>query len=101
MKKTIAMLLTLVMLIGSASVLVSCGTPDDKGAEISVYLGEEIYDFDPTEYYADSNAEALMSLLYEPLFSINSKGKLECSAAKKYSINKEKSEIVIELKESY
>ena len=101
MKKTIAMLLTLVMLIGSASVLVSCGTPDDKGAEISVYLGEEIYDFDPTEYYADSNAEALMSLLYEPLFSVNSKGKLECSAAKKYRIDKEKSEIVIELRESY
>ena len=101
MKKTIAMLLTLVMLIGSASVLVSCGTPDDKGAEISVYLGEEIYDFDPTEYYADSNAEALMSLLYEPLFSVNAKGKLECSAAKKYTIDKKKGEIVIELRESY
>ena len=101
MKKIVAMLLTLVMLIGAASVLSGCGTPDDEGAEISVYLGEEIYDFDPTEYYADSNAEALMSLLYEPLFSVNAKGKLECSAAKKYSIDKKKNEIVIELKESY
>ncbi len=101
MKKIVTLLLTVVMLVGVSSVLVSCGSPDDEGAEISVYLGEEIYDFDPTEYYADSNAEALMSLLYEPLFSVNAKGKLECSAAKKYSIDKKKGEIVIELKESY
>lgn len=101
MKKILVLVLTLALIVGAASSLVSCGVPEDKGAEISVYLGEEIYDLDPSAYYADSNADALMSLLYEPLFSVNAKGKLECSAAKNYKIDEEKGEIVIELKESY
>ncbi len=101
MKKIIAMLLTVAMILGASVALAGCGEPEDKGAEISVYLGEEIYDLDPTEYYADSNADALMSLIFEPLFSVNANGRLECSAAKRYEVDKEKREIIIELKESY
>ena len=101
MKKITAMILTLAMILGVALSLASCGTPDDKGAEISIYLGEELYDFDPSEYVVDSNAEALMSLLFDPLFTTDAKGKIKCSAAKKYEIDKEKREITIELKESY
>lgn len=101
MKKILVMILTVAMLLGASAALVSCGAPEDKGAQISVYLGEEIYDFDPTEYYADSNADALMSLVFEPLFSVSADGKLECAAAKRYEINTEKREILVELKESY
>ena len=101
MKKIVSLFLVVVMLCGSMVVLSSCGEPKDAGAEISVYLGAEIYDFDPTDYYADSNADQVMSLLYEPLFKINSKGKLECAAADEYTVDEDERQIVISLRESY
>lgn len=101
MKKIVSLLLTLSILVLSVSVLSSCGAPKDAGAEISVYLGERIYDFDPTDYYVDSNAESVMSLLFEPLFKLTSKGKLECAMAKDYDVDEDERTIVITLRESY
>jgi oligopeptide transport system substrate-binding protein len=101
MKKITSLLLALIMIFASAFALASCGVPEDSGAEINVYLGEEIYDFDPTDYYVSDNAEQVMSLLYDPLFRLNSKGELKCSAAKEYTVNEEDREIVIKLRESY
>ncbi len=101
MKKIISLFLALVMCVGCFAALTSCGAPEDAGAEIAVYLGEEVYDFDPSDYYVNSNAEQLMSLLYEPLFRVNSKGKLECAAAEKYTVDEEERKIIIELRESY
>lgn len=101
MKKIISTILVAVMLFGIGVSLMSCGAPEDDGAQISVYLGEEIYDFDPTDYYVSSNAEQIMSLIFEPLFSVDSKGNLKCAAAKSYKIDEEKREIVIEIRESY
>ena len=101
MKKILSLLLATVMLFGVLMSLASCGAPKDAGAQIKVYLGEEVYDFDPTDYYADSNAEQMMTLLYEPLFKVNEKGELVCAAAKEYSVNTQKREIKIKLRESY
>ena len=101
MKKIVSLLLALSVLVACASVLVSCGAPKDAGPEIKVYLGEEIYDFDPTDYYVDSNAEQVMSLLFEPLFTLNANGKLQYAAANKYSVDKKERKITIELRESY
>ena len=101
MKKILSLVLVLSLLLGSALVLSSCGVPENEGAQIPVYLGEPIYDFDPTDYYVDSNADQLMSLLYEPLFTVNKNGKLEEAAAKKYEVDEEERTIVIELRETY
>ena len=101
MKKILSAVLAAVMILTAMVSLTSCKGPKDAGAEISVYLGNEVYDFDPTDYYVDSNAEQLMSLLYEPLFKINSKGELKCAAAKDYKVNKEDRTIVINLRETY
>ena len=101
MKKILSLILALTLLLGTLLTFVSCGAPENEGAQISVYLGDPIYDFDPTDYYADNNAEKLMSLLYEPLFTINGKGELECAAAKNYKVDKENREITINLRESY
>lgn len=101
MKKILSLLLAVVMLLSCMFVLSSCGEPKDPGAEISVYLGEAIYDFDPSDYYVSSNAEQVMSLLYEPLFKLNAKGKLECAAAEEYTVDEENRKIVIALRESY
>lgn len=101
MKKIIAMLLMVTLLFSSAIVLVSCGAPTDDGAEIKVYLGEEVYDFDPTDYYADQNAQQVMSLLFEPLFTVNAKGKLDYAAAKAYRVDERERTIVIDIRETY
>ena len=101
MKKILSLVLVLSLLLGSALVLSSCGVPENEGAQIPVYLGEPIYDFDPTDYYVDSNADQLMSLLYEPLFTVNKNGKLKEAAAKTYEVDEEERTITIELRETY
>lgn len=102
MKRIISLLLASALLLGSLLAFTSCGAPKNDGARISVYLGEAVYDFDPTDYYVDSNAEQVMSLLFDPLFSINKKGKLKCdAAADDYKVDKDERTITIELKETY
>ena len=101
MKKILSLIFALTLLLGTVLTLASCGAPKDDGAQISVYLGDPIYDFDPTDYYTDSNAEQLMGLLYEPLFTLNENGEIKYAAANKYSVDKEKREITINLRESY
>ena len=101
MKKILSLILALAIMVGCAFTLVSCGEPDNAGAQISVYLGDPIYDFDPTDYYVDSNAEQLMSLLYEPLFRLNEDGEIEKAAAKSYDVDKDERQITITIRETY
>ncbi len=102
MKRIICLLLVLSCVLGTALALTSCGAPKDGGAEVKVYLGEKIYDFDPTDYYVDSTAELVMSLLFDPLFKVNEKGKVKCDgAADSYDVDEQNNKIVIDLKESY
>lgn len=100
MKRIISLLLALTLMVGCVAVLSSCGN-EDNGAEIAVYLGGEIYDLDPSDYFVSDNAAQFMSLLFEPLFSLNEKGKLEMAAAEDYEVDEEKREIRITLRESY
>lgn len=101
MKKIISLLLTLVMIFGSLLTLVSCGAPDDDGAEINIYLGYQVFDFDPSDYYVSDAAEQVLSLLYEPLFKLKKNGKLKCAAAEDYEVDEDKREIVITIRETY
>ena len=93
MKRIISLLLASCLLFSAMLSLASCGAPEDDGAEIAVNLGGEVFDFDPTDYYADSNADQILSLLYEPLFKINSDGELSCAGASKYSVD-EKNRVI-------
>lgn len=102
MRKIISLVLTLSLVAGLSLSLTACGEPKDDGPEIKVYLGEEVYDFDPTDYYVSDNAAKVMSLLYDPLFTLNERGKLKKDgAAKKYKVDEDERTIVIELRESY
>ena len=100
MKKIVSLLLVLATLCLLSVTLVSCGEPKDDGARIDIYLGGAVYDFDPTDYYVDSNAEQVMSLLYEPLFRYKN-GKIECAMADEYVIDAAERTIVVTLRESY
>ena len=101
MKKLLSLVLLLAVMLGSVAVLSSCGTPDDNGAQINVYLGEGVYDLDPSDYYVSDNAAQLLSLVYEPLFRLTEKGKLECAAADDYEVDEDKRLITVTLKETY
>ena len=101
MKRIVSLLLTLVMLFGALTALTSCGAPKNDGAEINIYLGSQVFDFDPSDYYVSSGAEQLLSLIYEPLFTLNKNGKIKNAAADKYEVDKEERKIVITLRESY
>lgn len=101
MKKIVSLLLIFVMLFGMLTALTSCGAPKDNGAEINIYLGSQPFDFDPSDYYVNSNVEQVLSLIYEPLFTISKSGSLKCAAAKDYDVDKEERKITIDLRESY
>ena len=102
MKKIVSLLLSAALLIGLAFSLASCTeAPVDDGAQIKVYLGADVYDFDPTDYYVDSNAEQVMSLLFEPLFTIDANGERQFAMASDYEVDVINREIEIFLRESY
>jgi len=63
MKRTIAILLVLVM---SVAVLASCGGPDndDKGAYINMYLASYVSNFDPQLVMYDEDMVKFMGLLF-------------------------------------
>ena len=50
MKKIVSLLLSAALMIGLAFSFASCTeAPVDDGAQIKVYLGADVYDFDPTD----------------------------------------------------
>ena len=91
-KRILALLLCLIVCL---STLVACGnktTIDDKnkGAYITMYLTDEIYDFDPAYAYSNEQAESIVSLLFARLFSLNAKGKLTYELAESYEMKQDK-----------
>ena len=101
MKKIVSLLLTAALLIGTLMTLTSCDEDTGKGAKISVYLGAEVFDFDPSDYYVDSNADQVMSLLYEPLFKLDKNGDVKCAGAKDYSVDTVNRIITVKLRHTY
>ncbi len=103
MKKIVSTLLLALLLCGAVLGLASCGEkePVGGGAQISVYLGDAIYDFDPQGDYTNDAALSVISLMFEPLFRINSKGELKNAMASDYEVNEKTRTIRIKLRESY
>lgn len=83
-KRLLALLLCLVMCL---TAMVGCAQKkdkDDKGAYITMYLTDEIYNFDPAYAYMNEEAESIVSLMFIRLFSLNSRGKLQYELAKEW-----------------
>ena len=77
-KRIIAILLCAVMLIPC---LAACAKKDDgkedPGAYITMYLTDDIYDFDPANAYYNADAVNVVSLMFETLFTLNDDGKVK------------------------
>ena len=87
LKRIFALLLCALMLIPC---LASCSAPgenEDPGAYITMYLTDEIYDFDPINAYYNSQTRDVVSLLFDTLFKINENGDIEKCLVKDYTIN--------------
>lgn len=102
MKKSLALLLAVLMLVASlTAVLTSCGSgDDDPGANIHLFLSYRIYDLDPTLAIVDDEAAQVLSLLYEPLFRLKSDGSVAGALAEDYEIDKNKNQMTITLRET-
>ncbi len=99
MKRIISVLLLVTLLFTTAACLTSCA--EDEGAEISVYLNERIYNFDPAGSYLDDATIAILHLIYEPLFTLDDDGDVKKAMADDYEFEDETGDLVITLRESY
>ena len=85
-------MLTLLMLV---SCFAACGSDEeeekdeDRGAYISMYIADEVYDFDPANAYNNASALKVVSLLYAPLFKLTEDGKVEKELVESYTITED------------
>ncbi len=100
MKRLIALLLCLATLICvfSACSKTNEEEEEDLGAYVHMYLSEPIYTFDPALAYKNEAALKVVSLMYENLFVLNDKGKVEKSLVDSYKIDKEKNTMTLKLR---
>ena len=91
MKRLLALLLCAVMLIvslGGCTTLVKDSESGeyDKGAIIPMYIGTQMYSFDPTLAYLNDSNVKILSMLYAGLTDIDANGKLRLSLIDSYKI---------------
>ncbi len=87
-KRIIALLLSIICCLGLLTACYDRNIDGEiiKGAEIKLYLAEPVYDLDPALCYNNDSALQLAGLLFDTLFTINAKGKVEESIVEKYEI---------------
>lgn len=97
-KRIIALLLCAFMLIPC---LAACSKKDedDVGAYITMYLTDDIFDFDPANAYYNKDTRNVVSLMFDTLFVLNEKGKVKGSLVDEYVIKEdaERNEYTMEL----
>ena len=73
MKRVLSFVLAAVMVVCAFS---SCSTLEkgDKGAIITMYLADEIYNYDPILAYTDAASAKIISLIYEGLTRLDVQG---------------------------
>lgn len=106
MKKVLSVLLCLAMLVSGLALFAGCGKDEeDKGAVINAYFVGGLYNFDPAAAYTDDDAMKVMSLLYEPLFTLDEDGDVKKALADSYEIIENEEEgiyqLQVTLKETY
>lgn len=83
MKKLLCLLLCVMFCV---SALTGCGRlkEDEKGAHIRMYLGDYPYTLDPAVVQLNSDVDQILSMIYEPLTTIDEKGKVQPALATKW-----------------
>lgn len=99
LKRIFALMLCVLMLVPCFSSCAGSGDDEDPGAYITMYLTDEIYDFDPINAFYNSSAFNVVSMLYDTLFTLDEKGEIQKSLVKEYKKieNKDENEYGLEL----
>ena len=99
-KRILSIVLCVILLAGTLAGCKSKTVEKDAGGYITMYLTNEIYDFDPANAYYNSNLSDVLSLMYATLFRLTDSGKVENYLVKSYKIveNEEADEYYMELK---
>lgn len=85
MKRVLALILALVMIV---CCFAACSTleGEDKGAIVTVYLGDQIYDLDPTQSYTNDAVAQLTTLMFEGLTTLDANGNWQKGMMKSYKM---------------
>ncbi len=80
MKKFLSLVLCLMFLLGT---LAGCGglKEDEKGANVRMYLTDYPYTLDPAVVQLNSDVEQILSMIFEPLTTIDEDGKVQPALA--------------------
>ena len=91
LKRIVSLVLCLMMIL---PILAGCAAkdPSDKGAQISMYLSDPLYNFDPAAAYGNESALKVVSLIFDNLFVLDSKGKVQKSLVEDYEIIEDEKE---------
>lgn len=104
-KRIIALLLCTIMLIPALAACSKKLDENDRGAYVTMYLTNEIYDFDPANAYYNTEAADILGMMFETLFKINEKGKVEKGLVSKYTTHADTAKgeyyMMLTLKEAY
>lgn len=104
-KRILSMVLCIVLLAGTLAGCKTVTVDKETGGYITMYLTDEIYDFDPANAYYNSNLSNVLSLMFATLFRLTDSGKVENYLVDSYKTfeNKESNEYYMELtlKETY
>lgn len=84
MKRKVALLLAISMLVLVLAGCTKIVAPDKNGAVIDIYMGTKIYDVDPAKTYLDENVVKFINLIFQGLFTINQNGGLEKALCQSY-----------------
>lgn len=99
-KRILSLLLCVVLLAGTLAGCKTKTVEKDIGGYITMYLTDEIYDFDPANAYYNANLTNVLSLMFATLFRLTDSGNVEKYLVDSYQIfeNKEANEYYMELK---
>ena len=88
-KRILALVLCAFMIV---PLFAGCGkkNEDDKGSYITMYLSDDIYDFDPINAFYNKDANTVVSMMFDTLFTLDANGKVQKSLVKKYSTDYDK-----------
>ena len=73
-KRILALVLCIVMLL---PLLASCGKRQDSkelGAYITMYLTDDVYDFDPANAYYNQDVQNVVGMMFDTLFKLTESG---------------------------
>lgn len=91
-KRITALLLSIICCLGLLTACYDSKIDGEiiKGAEITLYLSEPVYDLDPALCFNNDSALQVVGLIFDTLFKINEKGKIEESIVEDYEIVEDK-----------